>query len=157
MTEVSPGPSGSAAGGTQCSACRPIGFSALVMLSALPCRVLVLSTPVSGVLVVRIGKLLGGRHRRGRSDFPPTPRVDAVAVLLDGRTKPASELIRGDLVVIEPGGVIPCDGKVIEGAAMVDESAITGESAPVLRESATGRDAVVAGSRVISSRIVIEV
>ena len=93
------------------------------MLSALPCTVVVSSTPVSGVLVVCVwGKLLGG-----------------------------------DLVVIEPGGVIPCDGKVIEGAAMVDESAITGESAPVLRESATGRDAVVAGSRVISSRIVIEV
>jgi len=76
---------------------------------------------------------------------------------LDGRTKPASELIRGDLVVIEAGGVIPCDGKLIEGVAMVDESAITGESAPVLRECATDRDAVVAGSRVISSRIVIEV
>ena len=112
---------------------------------------------VSGVLFVRIGKLFSGRQRHGRPDLPRIPHVDAVATLLDGRTKPASELIRGDLVVIEAGGVIPCDGKLIEGVAMVDESAITGESAPVLRECATDRDAVVAGSRVISSRIVIEV
>jgi K+-transporting ATPase ATPase B chain len=112
---------------------------------------------VSGVLIVRIGKLLGRRQRHGQPDLPRIPHVDAVATLSDGRTKPAGELIRGDLVVIEPGGVIPCDGKLIDGVAMVDESAITGESAPVLRDCATGRDAVVAGSRVISSRIVIEV
>jgi potassium-transporting ATPase ATP-binding subunit len=111
----------------------------------------------SEVAFVRIGKLLSGRQRQRQPDVQRAPRVDALATLLDGRTKPASELVRGELVVIEPEGVIPCDGTVIEGAAMVDESAITGESAPVLRECAIGRDAVVAGSRVLSSRIVIKV
>jgi K+-transporting ATPase ATPase B chain len=106
---------------------------------------------------VCIGKLLGGRQRHGRPDLPRIPHVGALTTLSDGRTKPARELVGGELVVIEAGGVIPCDGRVIEGAAMVHESAITGESAPVLRECATGRDAVVAGSRVISSRIVIDV
>jgi potassium-transporting ATPase ATP-binding subunit len=106
---------------------------------------------------VRIGKLFNGRRRGAQIDLLRIPHVDTVATLLGGRTTPASELVRGDLVVIEPGGVIPCDGTVLEGVAMVDESAITGESAPVLRDCATGRNAVIAGSRVLSSRIVIEV
>ena len=82
---------------------------------------------------------------------------DAVASLPDGRTKPARELVHGDLVLVEAGGVIPCDGTVIEGLAMVDESAITGESAPVLHDAGTDRAAVIAGTRVLTSRIVIEV
>jgi potassium-transporting ATPase ATP-binding subunit len=72
------------------------------------------------------------------------------------RRKGASELKPGDIVVIEAGGVIPADGKVIEGCALVDESAITGESAPVLRESAGDRAAVTGGTRVMSARLVIE-
>jgi len=106
---------------------------------------------------LRIGKLLGGRRRPAQPGNPHPPHADTTATLLDGTTKPVSELVSGNLVAIEPGGVIPCDGKVIEGVAMVDESAITGESAPVLRECATGRDAVVAGSRVLSSRIIVKV
>jgi len=82
---------------------------------------------------------------------------DVVALLPDGRTKPAHELVPGDLVVVEASGVIPCDGTVIEGLAMVDESAITGESAPVLHEAGGDRAAVIAGSRVLTSRIVIKV
>jgi K+-transporting ATPase ATPase B chain len=84
-------------------------------------------------------------------------RDETVARLLDGRTKAASELIPGDVVVVEAGEVIPCDGTVIEGIATVDESAITGESAPVIRESASDRSAVTGGTRVLSSRIVVEV
>ncbi len=57
-------------------------------------------------------------------------RTDTVARLRDGGTKPASELERGDVVVVEAGEVIPGDGTVIEGIASVDESAITGESRP---------------------------
>ena len=53
--------------------------------------------------------------------------------------------------------MIPCDGTVIDGLAMVDESAITGESAPVLREAGTERSAVIAGTRVLTSHIVIKV
>ncbi len=69
----------------------------------------------------------------------------------------ATELKRGDRVVCESGDVIPGDGEVIEGIASVDESAITGESAPVIRESGGDRSAVTGGTRVISDRIVIKI
>ena len=70
---------------------------------------------------------------------------------------PASELTRGDVVVVEAGEVIPGDGTVIEGIASVDESAITGESAPVIREAGGDRSAVTGGTRVLSDRIVVEI
>lgn len=70
---------------------------------------------------------------------------------------PASQLKKGDLVVCEAGDAIPGDGEVVEGIASVDESAITGESAPVIRESGGDRSAVTGGTRVLSDRIVIRI
>jgi K+-transporting ATPase ATPase B chain len=70
---------------------------------------------------------------------------------------PAPDLKIGDLVLCEPGDVIPGDGEVIEGVATVDESAITGESAPVIRESGGDRSAVTGGTRVLSDRIVVRI
>ena len=70
---------------------------------------------------------------------------------------PASQLKKGDLVVCETGDTIPGDGEVIEGIASVDESAITGESAPVIRESGGDRSAVTGGTRVLSDRIVVRI
>jgi K+-transporting ATPase ATPase B chain len=70
---------------------------------------------------------------------------------------PAADLRRDDLVVCDAGDVIPADGEVIDGIASVDESAITGESAPVIRESGGDRSAVTGGTRVISDRIVIRI
>ncbi|HUJ09805.1 MAG TPA: potassium-transporting ATPase subunit KdpB [Verrucomicrobiae bacterium] len=70
---------------------------------------------------------------------------------------PAPELQKGDLVVCEAGDIIPADGDVVEGIASVDESAITGESAPVIRESGGDRCAVTGGTRVLSDRIVIRI
>jgi K+-transporting ATPase ATPase B chain len=69
----------------------------------------------------------------------------------------ASVLVKGDLVVCEAGDVIPSDGEVVEGVASVDESAITGESAPVIRESGGDRSAVTGGTRVLSDRIVVRI
>ncbi|MFJ3955996.1 potassium-transporting ATPase subunit KdpB [Arthrobacter sp. NPDC090010] len=69
----------------------------------------------------------------------------------------ASELHREDLVVCEAGDVIPSDGEIVEGLAMVDESAITGESAPVIRESGGDRSAVTGGTTVLSDRIVVRI
>jgi K+-transporting ATPase ATPase B chain len=69
----------------------------------------------------------------------------------------ASELRRGDVVLVEAGDYIPADGEVLEGAASVDESAITGESAPVIRESGGDFSAVTGGTRVISDWIVVTV
>jgi K+-transporting ATPase ATPase B chain len=70
---------------------------------------------------------------------------------------PAASLQKGDEVECTAGDVIPADGEVIEGVASVDEAAITGESAPVIRESGGDRSAVTAGTRVISDRILIRV
>jgi K+-transporting ATPase ATPase B chain len=70
---------------------------------------------------------------------------------------PASSLRRGDIVVIKAGEFIPSDGEVIEGVASVDESAITGESAPVIRESGGDRSAVTGGTKVLSDWIVVRV
>jgi K+-transporting ATPase ATPase B chain len=70
---------------------------------------------------------------------------------------PAPELRQGDWVVCEAGDVIPGDGDVIDGVASVDESAITGESAPVIRESGGDRNSVTGGTKVLSDRIVVEI
>jgi K+-transporting ATPase ATPase B chain len=70
---------------------------------------------------------------------------------------PASALMKGDRVVCEAGDPIPSDGEIIEGVASVDESAITGESAPVIRESGGDRSAVTGGTTVLSDRIVVEI
>ncbi|MBP1683121.1 MAG: K+-transporting ATPase, subunit, partial [Ignavibacteriaceae bacterium] len=69
----------------------------------------------------------------------------------------ATVLKKGDIVICEAGDVIPSDGEVIEGIASVDESAITGESAPVIRESGGDRSAVTGGTKVISDRILVRI
>jgi K+-transporting ATPase ATPase B chain len=70
---------------------------------------------------------------------------------------PAPQLRQGDHVVVEAGQIIPGDGDVVEGIASVDESAITGESAPVIRESGGDRSAVTGGTKVLSDRIVVKI
>ncbi|WP_425954828.1 potassium-transporting ATPase subunit KdpB [Xylanimonas sp. McL0601] len=76
---------------------------------------------------------------------------------LDTTTVPSTALRVGDVVVVEAGETIPGDGDVIEGVASVDESAITGESAPVIRESGGDRSAVTGGTVVLSDRIVVRI
>jgi K+-transporting ATPase ATPase B chain len=70
---------------------------------------------------------------------------------------PSSKLCAGDLVVVSAGELIPSDGEIIEGVASVDESAITGESAPVIRESGGDRSAVTGGTRVLSDQIKVKI
>jgi len=72
-------------------------------------------------------------------------------------TAPASAMRKGDVVLVEAGDFIPCDGEVIEGVASVDESAITGESAPVIRESGGDFSSVTGGTRVLSDWVVVRV
>jgi len=69
----------------------------------------------------------------------------------------ASELRKGDHVLVVAGDQIPCDGEIVDGVASVDESAITGESAPVIRESGGDRSAVTGGTRVLSDWIVVQI
>jgi len=98
------------------------------------------------------GKAQAGALRRMRKDT--TARR-----LADGREErvPAPSLRKGDLVVCEAGDLIPGDGEVVEGIASVDESAITGESAPVIRESGGDRSAVTGGTKVLSDRVVVRI
>src|SRR5271170_4973469 len=74
-----------------------------------------------------------------------------------GSEVPATELKRGDVVVVEAGQLIPADGEILEGIASVDESAITGESAPVVREAGGDRSAVTGGTRVLSDWLKIKI
>jgi potassium-transporting ATPase ATP-binding subunit len=77
----------------------------------------------------------------------------------DGQTEsvPALALHKGDLVLVEDGGLIPSDGEITEGVALIDESAITGESAPVVRESGGDRSAVTGGTKVLSGKLKIAI
>jgi K+-transporting ATPase ATPase B chain len=84
-------------------------------------------------------------------------RTTTVARLLDGREVPAASLQPSDTVVVVAGQVIPGDGDIVDGIASVDESAITGESAPVIRESGGDRSAVTGGTTVLSDRIVVRI
>jgi K+-transporting ATPase ATPase B chain len=99
------------------------------------------------------GKAQADTLRRMRSE------TEARRLRPDGTEElvPAAELNKGDVVVCEAGDLIPSDGEIIEGIASVDESAITGESAPVIRESGGDRSAVTGGTRVLSDRIVVRI
>jgi potassium-transporting ATPase ATP-binding subunit len=109
------------------------------------------------VVFANFAESLAEGRGRAQADALRAMRTETVARMQDGTTRPASELHRGDVVVVEAGEVIPGDGTVIEGIASVDESAITGESAPVIRESGGDRSAVTGGTRVLSDRIVVEI
>src|SRR5437773_2152579 len=112
------------------------------------------------VLFANFAEAVAEGRGKAQADALRKARKDTIARRLrNGREEkvPAPELQKGDLVVCEAGDVIPADGDVIEGIASVDESAITGESAPVIRESGGDRSAVTGGTRVISDRIVIRV
>ncbi|MGH2945501.1 MAG: potassium-transporting ATPase subunit KdpB [Solirubrobacteraceae bacterium] len=104
-----------------------------------------------------VAEALAEGRGKAQADALRAMRTQTVARLRDGGTKPASQLQRGDLVIVQAGEVIPGDGTVIEGIASVDESAITGESAPVIRESGGDRSAVTGGTRVLSDHIVVEI
>ncbi|GAC1595948.1 MAG: potassium-transporting ATPase subunit KdpB [Myxococcales bacterium] len=87
-------------------------------------------------------------------DWPP---LEGVPALSNEDPIPASRLRKGDVVVVEAGQLVPGDGEIVQGIASVDESAITGESAPVIRESGGDRSAVTGGTRVLSDRIVVRI
>jgi K+-transporting ATPase ATPase B chain len=99
------------------------------------------------------GKAQADTLRRMRSE------TEARRLNPDGTEElvPAAALAKGDLVVCEAGDLIPSDGEITEGIASVDESAITGESAPVIRESGGDRSAVTGGTKVLSDRIVVRI
>ncbi len=109
------------------------------------------------VLFGNFAEAIAEGRGKAQADSLRAMRAETTARLRDGGEKPAAELQRGDVVVVDAGEVIPGDGTVIEGIASVDESAITGESAPVIREAGGDRSAVTGGTRVLSDHIVVEI
>jgi K+-transporting ATPase ATPase B chain len=109
------------------------------------------------VVFANLAEALAEGRGRAQAASLRAMRTEASAKMLDGTEKSAAELVRGDVVVVEAGEGIPGDGTVIEGIASVDESAITGESAPVIREAGGDRSAVTGGTKVLSDRIVVEI
>lgn len=102
------------------------------------------------------GKAQADSLRASRKDvdaykIPSVSQKDSITIV------PSAALKKGELVIVKAGGQIPADGEVIEGAASVDESAITGESAPVIREAGGDRSAVTGGTVVLSDWIVVRV
>ena len=113
------------------------------------------------VLFANLAEAVAEGRGRAQAETLRRARTETTARRLraDGTEEhvPGTQLRLGDLVVVEAGQVIPGDGDVIEGLATVDESAITGESAPVIRESGGDRCAVTGGTTVLSDRIVVKV
>ncbi|MBE7440628.1 MAG: potassium-transporting ATPase subunit KdpB [Spirochaetales bacterium] len=112
------------------------------------------------LLFANFAEAIAEGRGKARADHLRKSRVATTARKLESGTEKivAAYLLRpGDIVICERGDTIPADGEVTQGIASVDESAITGESAPVIRESGGDRNAVTGGTRVISDRIVIKI
>lgn len=112
------------------------------------------------VLFANFAEAVAEGRGKAQAESLKKTRTQTAARLLNGKIESkisAAELKKGYLVICETGDIIPGDGEVVEGIASVDESAITGESAPVIRESGGDRSAVTGGTRVISDRIVIRI
>jgi K+-transporting ATPase ATPase B chain len=109
------------------------------------------------VVFANVAEALAEGRGKAQADALRSMRTETSARMRDGSEKAAGDLRPGDVVVVEAGDVIPGDGTVVEGIASVDESAITGESAPVIREAGGDRSAVTGGTRVLSDRILVEI
>src|SRR5262244_1194650 len=113
------------------------------------------------VLFANFAEAMAEARGKAQADSLRKTKTDVIAerILPNGKTEqvPGSALRAGDIVVCAAHDVIPGDGEVIEGVATVDESVITGESAPVIRESGGDRSAVTGGTRVLSDRIKVEI
>jgi len=104
------------------------------------------------------GKAQADSLRKTREDTP-AKKIFAVGEIFVGEVKvvPSSQLRKGDIFLAETGDIIPMDGEIIEGLATIDESAITGESAPVIREAGGDKSSVTGGTKVLSDRIKVKV
>jgi potassium-transporting ATPase ATP-binding subunit len=113
------------------------------------------------VVFANFAEAMAEGRGKAQADTLRKARTETAAnrLLANGQIEnvPAARLRKGDLVVVKAGEFIPADGEIIEGVASVDESAITGESAPVIRESGGDRSAVTGGTRVISDWIKVRV
>lgn len=113
------------------------------------------------VLFANFAEALAEGHGKAQAAAMRSMKTETLANLVgeggETRSIPAAELKRGDIVKVSAGEAIPGDGDVVEGIASVDESAITGESAPVIRESGGDRSAVTEGTKVLSDQILVRI
>jgi len=112
------------------------------------------------VIFANFAEAMAEGRGKAQADTLRKMKTETTANLLEGnevRQVPAAQLKRGDIVLVSTGEIIPGDGEVIEGIASVDESAITGESAPVIRESGGDRSAVTGGTKVLSDQIRVRI
>ena len=116
------------------------------------------------VLFANFAEAMAEGRGKAQADSLRKARKDVPAIVLDAprrdahrRAQPSSQLRVGDLVLVEAGQVIPGDGEILEGVASVNESAITGESAPVIRESGGDRSAVTGGTTVLSDWLIVRI
>ncbi|MER3411248.1 MAG: K(+)-transporting ATPase subunit B, partial [Thermoleophilia bacterium] len=109
------------------------------------------------VLFANFAEAIAEGRGKAQANALRAMRTTTIARLYDGREVPAPELQKGDMIIVEAGEIIPADGEIVEGAGLVDESAITGESAPVIREAGGDRSAVTGGTKLLSDRLLIKV
>ncbi|MEZ7499797.1 potassium-transporting ATPase subunit KdpB [Flavobacterium sp. Arc3] len=109
------------------------------------------------LLFANFAEAIAEARGKAQADSLRKTREETPATLKNGEKISSSQLKKGDLFVCEAGDTIPTDGEIIEGLATIDESAITGESAPVIRESGGDKSSVTGGTKVLSDRIVVEV
>jgi K+-transporting ATPase ATPase B chain len=148
----------------------PVMF--VVEVGALGCTVLAIKTPTTfawwvvvwlwlTVIFANLAEAVAEGRGKAQAASLRRAKTETIANRLRGdgtvENVPATQLTLGDRVVVVAGEVIPGDGDVVEGIASVDESAITGESAPVIRESGGDRSSVTGGTQVLSDRIVVEI
>lgn len=109
------------------------------------------------LLFANFAEAIAEARGKAQADSLRKTREDTLAKLADGSEVSSSTLRRGDLFYCVAGDVIPSDGEIVEGLATIDESAITGESAPVIREAGGDKSSVTGGTKVLSDRIIVRV
>ncbi|MDL5044678.1 potassium-transporting ATPase subunit KdpB [Oscillatoria amoena NRMC-F 0135] len=109
------------------------------------------------LLFANFAEAIAEARGKAQADTLRKTREETPAKLVNGEIVPSNQLKKGDVFVCETGDTIPTDGEIIEGIATIDESAITGESAPVIREAGGDKSSVTGGTKVLSDKIKVEV
>jgi K+-transporting ATPase ATPase B chain len=109
------------------------------------------------VLFANFAEAIAEARGKAQADSLRKTREETPAKLQDGSVVSSALLKKGDVFICETGDIIPADGEVIEGLATIDESAITGESAPVIREAGGDKSSVTGGTKVLSDKVIVQV
>lgn len=109
------------------------------------------------LLFANFAEAIAEARGKAQADSLRKTREETPAKLADGRMISSSQLVKGNIFICEAGDIIPADGEIVVGLATIDESAITGESAPVIREAGGDKSSVTGGTKVLSDKIQVKV